>query len=54
MCVSFNQVEVALHTYFHSLFHSPLNNLHFSHNCLIYKNPGNEPPLVTKNEKLNI
>ena len=52
--VSFNQVEVALHIYFHSLFPTPFNNSYSIHNCLLCKNPGNESTFVTKNEKLNI
>ena len=54
VCVSFNQVEVALHIYWHSLFHIPFNNLYSIHNCLCCMNPGIESSLVTKNEKLNI
>ena len=54
VCVSFNQVEVALHIYCHSLFHTPFDNLYSIHNCLLCKNPGNESPLVTKHEKRNI
>ena len=45
-CVSFNQVEVALSTYCHSLFHAPFNNLNSIHNCLLCANPGNVSPLV--------
>ena len=52
--VSFNQVEVALYIYFHSLFPTPFNSSHSIKNCLLCENPGNESPLVTKNEKLNI
>ena len=52
--VSFNQVEVALHIYFHSLCPTPFNNSYSIHNCLLCKNPRNESSLVTKNEKLNI
>ena len=52
--VSFNQVEVALHIYFHSVFYIPFNNSYFIHNCLLCKNPGNESPLLTRNEKLTI
>ena len=50
--VSFNQVQAALHIYFHLLFPTQFNNSHFIHNCLLCKNPGNEFPLVTKNESL--
>ena len=39
--------------YCHLLFHTPFNNLHSIHNFLLCKNPGNESPLVIKNEKLN-
>ena len=53
-CVSFNQVDVALHIFFHSLFHTPFNNIYLIHNCLLCKNPGNVSHLVTTNEKLNI
>ena len=48
VCVSFNQVEVALHIYFHPLFHTPFNNLYSTHSCLLCKNLGNLFPLVTK------
>ena len=41
-------------TYFQSLFQTPSNNLHSTHNDLLCKNPGNESPLVAKNEKFNI
>ena len=53
VCVSFNQVEIVLHTYCHSLFHTQFN-LYSIHNWLLCKNPGNVSTLVTKNEKLNI
>ena len=49
VCASFNQLEVALHIYCHSLFSIPFTNLHSIHNFLLCKNPGNESPLVTKN-----
>ena len=42
MRASFNQVEVALHIFFHSLFHIPVNNLYSIHSCLLCKNPGSE------------
>ena len=51
VCLSFNQVEVALRIYCHSLFHIPLNNLYSIHNCLLCPNPGNVSPLVTKHDK---
>ena len=49
--VSFNKVEVALHIYFHSLFHIPFNNLYSIHNCLLCKNPRIESFMVIKNEQ---
>ena len=54
VCVSFNQVEVAVHIYCHSLLHTPFNHLYSIHNCLLCMNSGNECPLVTINEKLDI
>ena len=48
------EVEVALHIYFHSIFHTPVNNSYSIQNRLLCTNSGDEPPLVTKNEKLNI
>ena len=54
VCVSFNQVEIVLHTHCYSLFHTPFNNLYSIHNWLLCKNLGNVSTLVTKNEKLNI
>ena len=54
VCVSFNQVEVALHIYFHSLCPTQFNHSYSIHNCLLCKNPGNECSLVTKNGNLNI
>ena len=53
-CVSFNQVEVALSTCCHSLFHTPFTNLYSIQNCLLCANPGNVSPLVNIHEKLNI
>ena len=50
--VSFNQVEVALHINFHSLFPAPFNNSYFIHNCLLCMNPGNGSPLVFKMKNL--
>ena len=41
-CVSFNQVEVATHTYCDSLIHTAFNNLHSINNCLLCKNSTNE------------
>ena len=54
VCAAFNQLEVALQIYCHSLLHTPFNNLYSIHNCLLCENPGYECPLVTKNEKINI
>ena len=42
VCVSFNQVEVALHIQCHSLFYIPVNNLYSIYSCLWCKNTGNE------------
>ena len=50
VCVSV-EIEVALHIYFHSLLHTPFNNSHSIHNCLLCTNPGNESPLVIKKLK---
>ena len=52
MRVPFNQVEVALRVYFHSLFYTPFNNS--IHKCLLCTNPGDDSPLVIKIEKLNV
>ena len=47
---SFNQLELAIHIYCHSLFHTSLNDSHFSQNCLLCKIPGNESRFfVTQN-----
>ena len=54
VCISFNQVGIALQIYCHSLLHTPFNNLYSTHNCLLCKNPGNVSPLVTKHEQLSI
>ena len=55
MCLSFNQVEVALSTFCHALFHTPFNNLYSIHNyCLLCANPGNVSPFVNIHENLNI
>ena len=47
MRVSFDQVEVALHIYLNSPFPTPFNDSYSVYNCLLCKNPENEPTLVT-------
>ena len=54
VCVSFNQVEIALHIYCHSLFHTPFNNLYSIYNCLLCQNQKNVSLLITKYDMLNI
>ena len=43
VCLLFNLVEIGLHIYFYSLFHTIFNNLHVIHKCLLFNNPGNDP-----------